>query len=417
VEEIISCLYLKEHLQLTVSTRLLDDWKDLQLMPIAHICLLIRQAGLVQAYAAQLVTVFSGIQIAVFIWLAVDEKMTIADATGMMSLFLTLTSPVRMLAGFFRTALTNAGSTQRIDEFIEDTSRVRSLAKNCNEILFGRQVSPWLEEAYSSTQSIGSKQPLRALKNPTSQVSLCVRDITFRYPGSPTDVLQNVSLTIEAGEFAAIVGESGCGKSTLLSLLMTWLRPSKGRVAFGSDVRIRAVVTCQDETDDSAAAMLRRQSAVVFQETMLLKGTVLDNIVFGSPEGVGLERAEWAAAAAGVAGIIDGLPKGYLTEIGSGGATLSGGQAQRICIARALCRKPRLLLLDEATSALDPETEDRILDTVSNLRTQYPEDFGSLIIVSVTHHPNTLKYSDVVIRMAGGRVESMTRTKRALERP
>jgi len=370
-------------------------------------------AGLVQAYAAQCVTIFVGLHIGIFAWLAVEGIMTVPEFTGMVSLFLTLSSPIRMLAGFFRVAVTNAGSAQRVDEFIEESARATNFT-NANEVDFEGQ-APAL---------------LRASDFVRGPCDLQAEGITFVYPGSSQRVLKNISLHIRAGEFAAIVGESGCGKSTLLSLLMTWLRPSQGSVSLGSTV-MRALPGAPQNPDieassfmedfyqrqvsfspdvESAAQVLRSQTAVVFQDIVLLQGTVHDNIAFGAPAGTSRSEVVWAAEAAGVSEFVSSLPNGFDTELGGAGdIALSGGQAQRVCIARALCRKPKLLLLDEATSALDPETEAQILTTISALRRTYPREFGSLIVVSITHHPDTLRYADVVIHIVAGAVHSLER--------
>merc|ERR1712032_1701913 len=231
---------------------------------------------------------------------------------------------------------------------------------------------------------------------------LNLRDVEFTYPGTMRLVLRSVSLRLQPGEFAAVVGDSGCGKSTLLLVIMTWLRPMRGFISFGEDT---IPTTCPE-----IARTIRGRIAFVFQDTMLLNGTVHENIAFGASPTTERRDVEWAAGAADIAEFINSLDNGFDTELGGDGdMSLSGGQAQRICLARALCRKPTLLLLDEATSALDPNTESQILRTISTLHSMYPSEFGSLIIVSITHNPATLRYADVVIRMAEGEIQSLER--------
>ena len=143
----------------------------------------------------------------------------------------------------------------------------------------------------------------------------------------------------------------------------------------------------------------RSQVSVVFQETMILEGTVKDNIAFGS--GASDKDIEEAARQSDIHDFIQSLPEKYDTAIGSRG-NFSGGQLQRICIARALCRKPSLLLLDEATSALDPVTERGIVETLGRLNKE-----TNITIVSVSHHPDTARHVDQIVYLKNGRVEEL----------
>eukprot|EP00931_Biecheleriopsis_adriatica_P061908 TRINITY_DN37250_c0_g1_i1.p1 TRINITY_DN37250_c0_g1~~TRINITY_DN37250_c0_g1_i1.p1 ORF type:complete len:857 (+),score=157.74 TRINITY_DN37250_c0_g1_i1:101-2671(+) len=340
--------------------------------------------GAVQGYVQQLVNVFVAVHIVILAWLAVAGGITVAQFAGFVSLLSSLGAPSISLGSFYRVAVTCAGSVQRVDEFL-DQAKGKSVEKLVEALLkvedsssdcFDRQISP---------MQFGD---------------LDVQDLSFQYPGAQDLAIRDVSLQIPSGKFIALVGESGCGKTTLLSLLMTWLRPSQGSISLGTAIRFDPA---QGDADD-AARRLRKSTSVVFQNGQLLRGSVLENIMISAPAGTTQKDVEWAAAAAGCAEFITTqLPHGYETMLGGAdGVSLSGGQAQRICIARALCRKPAVLLLDEATSALDLETEHHILQTIAGLRTSHPEEFSKLVIVFVTHHLYTLKYCDMVVHLKPG---------------
>lgn len=170
------------------------------------------------------------------------------------------------------------------------------------------------------------------------------RDVVFCYPDG-TPGLRGVSFRIPAGTSLALVGRSGAGKSTLADLLLRFHDPTEGAIYLdGVDLR---------ELDP---LWLRAQIGYVPQHTFLFSGTVEDNLRLGAPD-VSLDKIRRAAEAAQVMPVVEALPKGFATELGERGARLSGGEAQRIAIARALVKDPPLLVLDEATSNLDPESE------------------------------------------------------------
>jgi ATP-binding cassette subfamily B protein len=210
-------------------------------------------------------------------------------------------------------------------------------------------------------------------------------DVTFTYPGSDTAAVAGVSLDVPAGSTLALVGETGSGKSTLASLIARLHDPDAGRITVdGVDLR------------EMRLADLARIVGVVSQETYLLHTTVRENLRYARPEATDAQ-IEAAARAAQVHDLISGLPDGYDTVVGSRGHRFSGGEKQRIAIARTLLRDPRILVLDEATSALDTETEravQRAFDTLAAGRTT----------VTIAHRLSTVRDADRIAVIDHGRV-------------
>jgi ATP-binding cassette subfamily B protein len=210
-------------------------------------------------------------------------------------------------------------------------------------------------------------------------------DVTFAYPGSETAAVAGVSLDVPAGTTLALVGETGSGKSTLASLVARLYDPTSGRVTIdGIDVRDMRLV-------DLAAVV-----GVVSQETYLLHTTVRENLRYAKFDATDAE-IEDAARAAQVHDLIAGLPDGYDTMVGSRGHRFSGGEKQRIAIARTILRNPRVLVLDEATSALDTETEravQRAFDLLAKGRTT----------ITIAHRLSTVRDADQLVVIDHGRV-------------
>ncbi|MEV8566357.1 NHLP bacteriocin export ABC transporter permease/ATPase subunit [Streptomyces sp. NPDC051322] len=207
------------------------------------------------------------------------------------------------------------------------------------------------------------------------------RDLSFRYSDEGPLVLDGVSLRVRAGEFVAIVGPSGCGKSTLLRLLIGFDKPVAGSVLY-------------DGQDLSALdrAAVRRQCGVVLQNAQPFTGSILDCIC--GAEVFTQEEAWEAAAMAGLAEDVKRMPMGLHTMISAGGA-ISGGQRQRLMIAQALVRRPRILFFDEATSALDNETQRTVIESTRALNATR---------VVIAHRLSTVLDADRVIVMSDGRV-------------
>ncbi len=236
-----------------------------------------------------------------------------------------------------------------------------------------RRLVPLLEEPLEEAPA-GDPGPLRG--------HIEVRDVSFDYGGDQGPILQNVNLDIRPGEFVAITGPSGAGKSTLLRLLLGLDQPTSGTILYdGKDLR---------SLDASA---VRRQFGVVMQGARPLPGEILATILGDGP---GDEAAAWAAAeTAALADDIRRMPMGIHTIIGEGGLAFSGGQLQRMMVARALARKPRLLFFDEATSALD----DRAQDAVS----RHIDQLDSTRVV-IAHRLSTIRHADRIYVLDGGRI-------------
>jgi ATP-binding cassette subfamily B protein len=209
--------------------------------------------------------------------------------------------------------------------------------------------------------------------------------VGFTYPDAARPALTDVDLTVPAGTTLALVGETGSGKSTLASLVARLMDPTEGRVTIdGVDLR------------DLSLGTLAQIVGVVSQETYLLHTTVRENLRHARPEATD-DEIETAARRAQVHDVIAALPDGYDTVVGARGHRFSGGEKQRLAIARTLLRDPRVLVLDEATSALDNETERAVqaaLDEASRGRTT----------ITIAHRLSTIRDADVIAVLNSGRV-------------
>jgi len=211
------------------------------------------------------------------------------------------------------------------------------------------------------------------------------QNVTLAYAGSDTAAVDGVSLDIPAGTTLALVGETGSGKSTIAALLARLYDPTSGRITIdGHDIR------------DLRSADLARIVGVVSQETYLLHTTVRENLRYAKPDATDAE-IEAAARAAQVHNVIVGLPEGYDTMVGSRGHRFSGGEQQRIAIARTLLRDPRVLVLDEATSALDTETERAVQQAFEALAT-------GRTTITIAHRLSTVRAADQIVVIDAGQV-------------
>ncbi len=212
--------------------------------------------------------------------------------------------------------------------------------------------------------------------------------LAFAYPSSDRPVISDISLEVKGGETIAFVGPSGSGKSTLVKLLVGLYPPSEGSVRVnGTDLH---------ETD---LAALRRRIGLVTQETQLFAGTIRENLLFVRPEASDDDCYDVLRSAAALP-IIERGGKGLDTRIGEGGVKISGGERQRLAIARALLRNPELLIFDEATSSLDSLTEQAITETIRAVVDARPDTMTVLI----AHRLSTIAHADRIYVMERGRI-------------
>jgi ATP-binding cassette subfamily B protein len=225
-------------------------------------------------------------------------------------------------------------------------------------------------------------------------------NVTFGYDADARPTLDGVDLEVPAGSFTAIVGETGSGKTTLAYLAARLYDVGAGRVTIdGVDVR------------DVSFASLARTVGLVSQDTYLFHATVRENLRFARPDATD-EELEEAARAAQIHDLIASLPDGYETTVGERGYRFSGGEKQRIAIARVVLRNPPILVLDEATSALDTETERAVQDALDRLMTDPPPR----TTIAIAHRLSTVRDADQIVVLDGGRIVERGTHDELLER-
>ncbi|MCE9785858.1 peptidase domain-containing ABC transporter [Shewanella algae] len=212
-----------------------------------------------------------------------------------------------------------------------------------------------------------------------------LKNVSFRYADNETWIIKDLNLKVTSGESLAIIGASGCGKSTLVKIMLGLLEPTEGKVLLDG-VEVNKVGLIQ----------YRQQIAAVMQNDTLLSGSVLDNLCFFDPE-PNLLKVQQCAHLAAIDEDINRMPMGYNSLVGDMGNQFSGGQVQRLLLARALYKSPKLLFMDEATSHLDVMNEIRIGEQIKQL---------AMTRIIVAHRPETIKQADRVLVMHMGQLHT-----------
>lgn len=268
--------------------------------------------------------------------------------------------------------------------FVRATPRVNVVQSKVNEVL--TDLPAWADiESFLAECATHSEAGDITAPSPTLKHKLTLRNVSFAYASGSRAVLDNISLTIPAGQITAISGISGAGKSTIADLVMGLLVPSAGSIEADEEPITRA-----------NARAWRRHIGYVSQDTLLFHSSIRANLLWAKPDATDAELN--LAIAAARAEFVHTLPQGIDTIAGDRGMMLSHGQRQRIALARALLLRPTLLILDEATSSLDLENEESILDTVAG----YAPHVTTLLI---SHRPSALRIADRVYVLEAGKVD------------
>jgi ATP-binding cassette subfamily C protein len=299
----------------------------------------------------------SGIGTIAVLWfgssLVIDRQLSIGQLLAFYAMNNNFTELVNYLIGFLDRFTFSQTAIQRLTEVIEATPEVDDDTK------------PWIEIA-------------------ADRDIICTK-IKYYYPGR-LELFDNFSVTIPGGKVTALIGRSGCGKSTLAKLIASLDPMETGSICFGSYSQKDISLEC-----------LRRQVVLIPQEPHFWSRSILDNFRFSYPY-LSFEEIVAACKLTGADEFIQQLPDGYQTILGEFGANISGGQKQKLAIARAIATNPSILILDESTSSLDPVSEAQILDQLLSSR------LGKTTIV-ITHRPSVINRADWIVCLENGQLQ------------
>lgn len=301
-------------------------------------------------------------------WLALNGHLTVGTFFAFLAYFADLNGSAKMLAMVLILAPRARSGTERIAEVFAVESDVQDTAGQ--------------DTAGQDTAAPDTAEPTRERTSKGAWVRY--DDVRFSYPDGP-EALSGFSLDVLPGETVAIVGPTGSGKTAALQLIPRLRDASAGRVMIdGSDVR------------DLSLSELRSRISMVFDEAMLLSGSIRDNIAYGNADATD-EQIERVAKIAQIHDFIVTMPEGYETEVGQSGFSLSGGQRQRVALARALLAEAELLVLDDATSAVDVRVEGQILQAMQEI-------VADRSVIVVAYRESTVKLADRIVVVDGGRI-------------
>ena len=285
--------------------------------------------------------------------LVIDGQITLGMMMAISSIVGSLNAPVLQLIGFIREAQDAKISLARLSEIHEKEDETQQEETQTHDI--------------------------------PQNSDIIIKDLSFRYIGSDTMVLDNLNLTIPANKVTAIVGTSGSGKTTLMKLLLKFYEPIKGEILIGK-TQLKTI----------AQKTWRNHLGCVMQEGYIFNDTIANNIAIGV-DIIDKERLVYASDVANIKEFIEDYPLGYNTKIGMEGVGMSTGQKQRLLIARAVYKNPEMLLFDEATSALDANNEKEIMEKLDVF-------FKNKTVVVIAHRLSTVMNADQIVVLEKGKI-------------
>jgi len=290
----------------------------------------------------------------------VKGQMTLGALLSVSYIIGQMNSPINQLVSFFRSLQDAKLSLERLNEVQTHDPEERANQKEIN--------------IANDSKKNGIKKGIRLV------------DVSFQYSGPKSPyVLKNVNMLIPEGQITAIVGASGSGKTTLMKLLLKFYNPSKGEIIFN-----------YNNIFELSPKSIRANTGVVMQDGFIFSDTIERNIATGDEE-IDQVRLINAIKVANIKKFIESLPLGLKTKIGAAGNGLSGGQEQRLLIARAVYKQPHYIFFDEATSALDAENEKIIHDNLQNF-------FVGKTVLIIAHRLSTVKNADQIIVLKDGKI-------------